>query len=443
MAVHNLSLTTFFQRVLDPIIVVGTLHACALEFNEPFSGNCLISMVAAFFISTAIRQYIDPYTTWRSRRVWADARDTLLVWCMTVILLMLLGTATVLGQSYEPRVVLFWFITTLIILLANHFAGRSIRRPDDSREVRSVIVVGADNVSAIFAGVCERQPNFLLQVSGFFADRTSERHSADQHHPVLGRRSDLVQYMRCQAIRMIFVGELVYAQPHVLSMIDALHDTTPSAYFLPNLYGFNVIQVRVDLVGGMRVNTVCETPFVGIYSAIKRITDILLSYLILTALTPLMLAIAFRVKLKLPKPVIFRQRRYGLDRKGIVYKFRSILVMEPGSTVIQMPKNVPPLTPHGTFSRYRSLNELPQLVNALEARMSIVGPRPDAIAHIEMYRKLIKGYLLRHAVKLGITGRTQVNGLFGKTKISDEIQARSRYHLDSCATGLRGLTFTF
>jgi len=138
MAIHNIPLITFFRYVLDPMIVIGTLHAYALEFNEPFSNYLLILMVKAFFISTAVYRYIDPCTTSSSRRVWADARDTMPGWCTTVILLMLPGSAVVLGQNYEPRVVLLCFITMPIIVLASHVAGRSVRRPDDSREVRSV-----------------------------------------------------------------------------------------------------------------------------------------------------------------------------------------------------------------------------------------------------------------------------------------------------------------
>jgi putative colanic acid biosynthesis UDP-glucose lipid carrier transferase len=156
-----------------------------------------------------------------------------------------------------------------------------------------------------------------------------------------------------------------------------------------------------------------------------------LSCLILLLLSPLMLAIAVAVKLSSPGPAIFRQRRYGLyGEEIIVYKFRSMRVMENGNTVVQAQKNDQRVTPIGAFLRRTSLDELPQFVNVLQGRMSIVGPRPHAVAHNEQYRKLIKGYMLRHKVKPGITGWAQVNGLRGETATLDKMEARIQYDLD-------------
>ena len=144
-----------------------------------------------------------------------------------------------------------------------------------------------------------------------------------------------------------------------------------------------------------------------------------------------MLAVALAVKLTSPGPVIFRQRRYGLyGEEIIVYKFRSMTVSDDGGAIVQAARNDPRLTPIGAFLRRTSLDELPQFVNVLQGRMSIVGPRPHAVAHNEQYRKLIKGYMLRHKVKPGITGWAQVNGMRGETATLDKMQARIQYDLD-------------
>jgi putative colanic acid biosynthesis UDP-glucose lipid carrier transferase len=162
-----------------------------------------------------------------------------------------------------------------------------------------------------------------------------------------------------------------------------------------------------------------------------RGSDIVLSCLILLLLAPLMLAIAVAVRMDSPGPVIFRQRRYGLyGEEIIVYKFRSMKVMENGAAVVQARKDDDRVTPIGRFLRRTSLDELPQFVNVLQGRMSIVGPRPHAVAHNEQYRKLIKGYMLRHKVKPGITGWAQVNGLRGETATLDKMEARIQYDLD-------------
>jgi putative colanic acid biosynthesis UDP-glucose lipid carrier transferase len=129
--------------------------------------------------------------------------------------------------------------------------------------------------------------------------------------------------------------------------------------------------------------------------------------------------------------VIFRQRRYGLyGEEIIVYKFRSMRVTEDGAVVRQATARDPRITGIGAFLRRTSLDELPQFINVLQGSMSIVGPRPHAVAHNEQYRKLIKGYMLRHKVKPGITGWAQVNGLRGETETLEKMEARIRYDLD-------------
>jgi putative colanic acid biosynthesis UDP-glucose lipid carrier transferase len=147
--------------------------------------------------------------------------------------------------------------------------------------------------------------------------------------------------------------------------------------------------------------------------------------------SPVLLAVAIGVKLSSPGPVIFRQRRYGLDgREIVVWKFRSMRVMEDGAIVRQASRGDERITPFGAFIRRTSLDELPQLFNVLQGRMSIVGPRPHAVAHNEQYRKLIKGYMVRHKVKPGITGWAQVNGARGETETVAEMERRIQFDLD-------------
>ncbi|WP_308419951.1 sugar transferase [Chitinibacter bivalviorum] len=140
----------------------------------------------------------------------------------------------------------------------------------------------------------------------------------------------------------------------------------------------------------------------------KRITDIILSLFILSLIWPILLAVAIAVKITSKGPVFFKQRRYGEDGQSVlVYKFRSMKVMEDGDKVTQATRNDSRLTPIGGFIRKTSLDELPQFINVLEGKMSIVGPRPHANAHNEQYRQLIRGYMIRHKVRPGITGWAQ------------------------------------
>jgi putative colanic acid biosynthesis UDP-glucose lipid carrier transferase len=432
MTVNDIPLISFFQRVLDPLIIMGTLYLSSMLFEKPFSGYSLVLMILTFFISSAVYQHIDPYRTWRSGRMLAYARDTLFGWGVTIAVLLFLGSASGLNYFFDREVVLAWFCAVPVILLFSHIAvRRAMAIPSKGEEVRSVLVVGANDVGVKFAALCDRHPNLFMQVRGFFDDRTDERHPPQLPHPMLGKMSDIAGYVREHGIKMIFISQPISAQPRIRKLIDELQDTTASVYFLPDVYIFDLMQARFDNVGGMPVIAICETPFMGLNSMIKRASDIAVGAVILVLLAPLMLVISLAVKMSSPGPVIFKQRRYGLyGEKIIVYKFRSMTVAEDGDTVVQAKQNDRRVTAIGGFLRRTSLDELPQFINVLQGRMSIVGPRPHAVAHNEQYRKLIKGYMLRHKVKPGITGWAQVNGLRGETATLDKMEARIQYDLD-------------
>jgi putative colanic acid biosynthesis UDP-glucose lipid carrier transferase len=186
-------------------------------------------------------------------------------------------------------------------------------------------------------------------------------------------------------------------------------------------------------MNGVPVVGICDTPFKGTNDLAKRVSDIVLSCVFLVLLSPLLLLLAVGVKLSSPGPVIFRQRRNGLDGEEIVvYKFRSMRVEGSAhdDVVQQATRRDPRVTRFGAFMRRTSLDELPQFINVLQGRMSIVGPRPHAVAHNELYRQLIKAYMVRHKVRPGITGWAQVNGLRGETVSLDQMKARVEYDLE-------------
>lgn len=432
MTVNDIPLISFFQRVLDPLIIMGTLYLLSVLGGTPFTGYSLVLMILAFFISSSVFQYVDPYRTWRSGRMLAYARDVLVGWAVTVLILIFLGSATGLAFHYDRDLVLGWFLLTPFVLLASHLAARRlIADPGRGGEVRSVVIIGANDASLKFAATVERNPNLFMQVCGFFDDRTDDRWPETMREPMLGRMADIAAYVRTHNIKMIFISQPISAQPRIRKMLDELQDTTASVYFLPDIYIFDLMQARFDSVGGMPVIAIRESPFTGFNSMVKRGSDIVLGLLIQIMLLPAMLLIAIAVKVTSKGPVIFRQRRYGLyGEEIIVYKFRSMTVSEDGAVVTQATKNDQRVTPIGAFLRRSSLDELPQFINVLQGRMSIVGPRPHAVAHNEQYRKLIKGYMLRHKVKPGITGWAQVNGLRGETETLDKMEARIHFDLD-------------
>jgi putative colanic acid biosynthesis UDP-glucose lipid carrier transferase len=270
-----------------------------------------------------------------------------------------------------------------------------------------------------------------VKVAGFFDDRAGDRLPDLPQRDILGSLAQLADYAKRNRVDLIYLALPMASQPRIMKLLDELHDTTASLYFAPDIFLFDLIQARMDSIGGIPVVAVCETPFYGFDGLVKRASDIVIAAAALVVLMPAMIALAIAIKLTSPGPVIFRQRRYGLDgREIVVYKFRTMRVTEDGGVIRQATRDDPRITPLGAVLRRLSLDELPQFVNVLQGRMSVVGPRPHAVAHNEMYRKLIKSYMVRHKVRPGITGWAQVNGLRGETESLEKMRMRIEHDLD-------------
>ena len=218
------------------------------------------------------------------------------------------------------------------------------------------------------------------------------------------------------------------AEDRIRYLLDQLSDSTVSVYIVPDFFVFELLHSRWTNMGGLPAVSVFENPFFGVDGIAKRVTDVAIASAALAIAAVPMIAIATMIKLTSPGPVFFRQRRYGLDGKEImVWKFRSMRTCDNGPVVRQATKEDPRITPLGRILRKTSLDELPQLLNVIEGNMSLVGPRPHASAHNEQYRSLIRGYMLRHKVKPGITGLAQVNGCRGETETIDKMERRVQW----------------
>jgi len=192
----------------------------------------------------------------------------------------------------------------------------------------------------------------------------------------------------------------------------------------------SLMHARIDHIGHVDTLSIFESPYLGAKNWIKRMEDIIVSLLILLLISPILVAIAVGIKLTSKGPVLFKQRRYGLRGEEIqVWKFRSMTVMENSDKVIQATKNDVRITPFGGFLRRTSLDELPQFFNVLTGDMSVVGPRPHAVAHNEEYRGQVEYYMLRHQVKPGITGWAQISGWRGETDTLEKMEKRIEFDL--------------
>lgn len=407
------------------LIIAASYGLSSAAFDQRLCAHSAALLISTVFISAAFNRCPRYHSRCLARKI-AMSRDVALSWSATVAVLLVLGMASGTAAAYDGRVMLTWFLVTPVALVASRFAMQAAA----DAETRSAVVIGYNEVCSKFAAACASHPAMSIDMQGFFDDRATPQGAASMSHPLLGSMANVAHYTRQHNIKLIFISLPMSAQPRIRQLIDELHDTTASVYFLPDVYTFNLMQGRVNAMGGMPAIAICETPLTGINRSIKRASDIVFAVLMLITFAPLMAAIALAIKLSSRGPAIFRQRRYGLHGEEIiVYKFRSMLVSEDEGPVIQASKDDPRVTRLGAFLRRSSLDELPQLINVLQGRMSLVGPRPHAVAHNELYRKLIKGYMLRHKVKPGITGWAQVHGLRGETATLDRMQARIDHDL--------------
>ena len=416
------------------MVAVGLLYGLCVIFDIRFASFFVVLSILVSMLSLLLPRGRPRESTQLLPPTLPLAMGVVVRWLVIVGILLAVGFVTKNSAGFSRRVVLTWVILTpALLILVKLFLHEMLRRlMYDPSMVRRVAFVGCNDVSVSLAQRIAGDRDYTgLHVEGFFDDRNAARLGLCSSMRLLGKLPDLAAYVKHRGVDVVFVALPVRHIQRVIQLLDELRDTTASVYYVPDLYAFDLIQSRTGEMFGIPVVALCETPFYGYRGVVKRISDIVFAALILLIAAPLMLALSALVRMSSPGPVIFKQRRYGLDgREIIVYKFRTMTVLEDGAKIVQATKEDARITSIGRFMRRYSLDELPQLLNVLQGHMSLVGPRPHAVAHNEEYRKLIKGYMIRHKVPPGITGLAQINGCRGETAHVEDMQARVNYDLE-------------
>jgi putative colanic acid biosynthesis UDP-glucose lipid carrier transferase len=353
-------------------------------------------------------------------------------WLLVSAALLLLAFALKVTELFSRRVILTWFVIAPFVVVGAQFGLRRFASFAALRGsiAQSHVIVGANALGRRLAQRLQANPHRGV-FKGFFDDRDGDRLAGVSEEQLLGSMEDIAQYVRLNAVSCIYVCLPIRAERRVMRLMKELQDTTASVYFVPDIFVFDLIQAQFAEIDGIPLVAVCETPFRGMNGVLKRATDIVMSSILLAVIWPLMLAIALGVRRSSPGPVIFKQRRYGLDGEPItVYKFRTMTVCEDHNQIVQARREDPRVTRFGAFLRRTSMDELPQLFNVLLGTMSLVGPRPHVVSQNEEYRKVIDGYMRRHKVRPGITGWAQVNGLRGETDTVDKMKRRVDYDIE-------------
>jgi putative colanic acid biosynthesis UDP-glucose lipid carrier transferase len=248
---------------------------------------------------------------------------------------------------------------------------------------------------------------------------------------VIGNSEDLVRQCRQGSIDVVYVALPLRAELRTAGLLSVLADTTVTVYLVADFLYYSLLRAQWSQVGNIPVVSVHDSPFQGVVGWVKRLEDLVLGSVIVLLTAIPMICIAVAIKFSSPGPVFFRQWRYGLCGKKIrILKFRTMKVCEDGPSVVQASRNDARVTTVGRFLRRTSLDEFPQFLQVLTGELSLVGPRPHAVAHNEQYRSLIHGYMLRHMVKPGITGWAQVNGWRGETAELEKMELRVQHDLE-------------
>ncbi|MEQ8849414.1 undecaprenyl-phosphate glucose phosphotransferase [Botrimarina sp.] len=472
------SLVSSLHRVIDAAAIAAVSWAAARltpaggDAGHTLVNEWLAATTAAVVVFHAVSELTGVYRSWRGARLRGELGCLALTWAYTVAALLGIGLLTAYNArfTYETKVV--WVLLTPLVMVCLRGVLRSVQRrlQADGWNTRRVAICGANELGVQLAKNLAAAPELGLKPVGFYDDRykerrkkpdrrsgsdrvgaerreaaTPDRRQADvasaarrtevpaELGAVVGGVSELIAACRAGEIDTVYLTFPMRAENRLRDVLNRLADTTADVYIVPDFFVFELLHARLTNVGGLPAVSIHENPLFGIDGLLKRCFDLVAALVLLALLSPVLLACAAAVKLTSRGPVIFRQRRYGLDGREIwVWKFRSMRQEacqsgSAGAEVKQATKDDPRVTSVGALLRKTSLDELPQLFNVVGGSMSLVGPRPHATAHNEQYRTLIDGYMLRHKVKPGITGLAQVMGYRGETDTLDKMQGRVKY----------------
>ena len=416
-------------------IVYFTLFMIIIYSEKANADAFGVRMLIAFLTSIIVFSSHELLNSLQKKRIFALFPTLTGRWFIVFMVVLLTAYVDKESEQLSRQVMLIWLLVTPFNLMLTAFVIRRmaiIYYSKPSRR-RKAVLIWSNSACAEMIDSLRMSPLAAIDVIGFFDNRSDSRPPSNLNK--LGELSDAANWIVDPItgrvnVDVVFIGLNTKEPPELAEIISILYDSTATTYFVPESLIFGMPGIQLRELAGKPVLASTETPFIGLAALPKRILDLIGATVGLILLSPVMLIVALGVKLSSPGSVFFKQKRYGIAGKPInVYKFRSMKQDKHSGPVIQAKAGDPRITKFGRFLRKTSLDELPQLFNVLKGDMSLVGPRPHAIEHNELYRKLVNGYMFRHKIKPGITGWAQVNGLRGETETLEKMQARIDYDL--------------
>jgi Undecaprenyl-phosphate glucose phosphotransferase len=420
-------------KLADAITIVAT--ACVARALEPqvaesgalfwFATAC--ATLVGLDLFAAAELYRPSRLAGATGQIWRAWGAWMVLQALVVLFAFLSGSLAELPL----RFFLLWWGSALPILALSHGAVAILvaRGRRAGWLATRLFLVGAGPQAAHFIQKV-RQQDPGIAITGLFDDRRSRVPPEVEGCPVRGTLEDLARLARSEPVDQIVITLPHHAAARRLDCFEKLRHLPVDVRLSPDLPDLGLEGYRVTELAGVPLLRVFDRPLAGWSRLAKWIEDRLLAVAVLLLAAPVILGIAAVIRLTSPGPVLYRQRRYGFDNQAIeVLKFRTMYAGDGDEGAPTTRRGDPRVTPVGRFLRRTSLDELPQFLNVLRGQMSIVGPRPHAVAHNERFANLIDGYLARHRVKPGITGWAQIHGLRGEAETLARMQERVRYDL--------------